>query len=349
MSDDRRRPGQHESRRDEALRRWIADEVHPFSEPVRAQLERSGLGRRGVRAASDLGRLSITELVDLGDGRRHVLEPTAERIRESAGAALRAKLLVADVLGRRDGFARHDVDAGYKPVRWTAEVHALGTVFVGATSTDLDRLAALGRRALAVNGVTPTDRVACASDAIGVGPLQLELGARDAGVAHLTFEPGDATVLAAARPTVVAGTAASLHGAVGAGLPDSVRLLVVHIGSGGGDDLAGLRRSAGRPLRLWWAPPGVRAAWVTCEADQLHTWPEHEHIEVVDDEGRPADSGRLVWSAVGWRGSVWLRVALGPTGRVDRTACACGRTTPRVLGPARADRRRATTAAGARP
>lgn len=348
MSDDRRRPGQHESRRDQDLRRWIAEEVHPFGEPVRDQLERAGLGRRGVRTAGDLARLPVTELADLGDGRRYVLEPTAERIRESAGIELKGRLLVADVLGRRDGFARHDVDAPFKPVRWTADVHPTGTLFVGSTTSDLDRLATLGRRALAVNGITPADRVACTADAVGVGAVQLELGAREAGVAHLVLDPSDWALLEAAAPTVLAGTAAALGGAVEGGLPASVRLLVVHVGPAGGGDLGALRRRSGRPVRLWWAPAGVRAAWVTCEADQLHTWPEHEHVEVVDESGRPADSGRLVWSAVGWRGSVWLRVALGPHGRVDRTACSCGRTTPRVLGAARTPRT-APAAAASRP
>lgn len=346
MSDDRRRPGQHTSRRDQALRRWIADEVHPFCEPVRVQLDRSGLGRRGVRTADDLARLPITELADLGDGRRHVLEPSADRIREAAGMDLRAKLLVADVLGRREGFARREVDGPYKPVRWTAERHGAGTLFVGATNTDLDVLATLGRRALAVNGITPADRLVCTAPDAGIGPLQLELGARDAGVAHLTVDDIDPALLADAQPTVLAGTVEGLTRAVHAGLPAGVRLLVAHVGTGGGD-LGALRQRSGRPLRLWWAPPGVRAAWVTCEADQLHTWPEHEHLEVVDDDGRPTDSGRLVWSAVGWRGSVWLRVALGPEARVDRSTCSCGRTTPRVLGAARA-RRRAPSAAGAR-
>lgn len=341
MSDDRRRPGQHSSRRDQALRRWIADEVHPFCEPVRAQLDRSGLGRRGLRTAADLARLPVSELADLGDGRRHVLEPNADRIRESAGIELRTKLLVADVLGRREGFARREVDGPYKPVRWTAERHDAGTLFVGATITDLDRLAVLGRRALAVNGITPTDRLLCAA-ADGIGPLQLELGARDAGVAHLTAGAVDAATMVAAAPTVVAGNPTELDRVIDAGLPDTVRMLVVHLGTAGGD-LAALRARSGRPLRLWWAPTGVRAAWVTCEADQLHTWPEHEHLEVVGPDGRPTDSGRLVWSAVGWRGSVWLRVALGPEGRIDRTACSCGRTTPRVLGAARARRPAATT------
>jgi hypothetical protein len=345
MSDDRRRPGQHESRRDEALRRWMAEEVHPFSEPVRAALDRSGLGRRGVHTAADLARLPVTELDALGDGRRFVLAPTADRIRESAGLRLRARLLAADVLGRREDFARRDVDAPYKPVRWTAERHVAGTLFVAATGTDLDRLATLGRRALAVSGITPADRLVCTGTGSGIGPLQLELGARDAGVAHLAVEPHvAAAVLADAAPTVVSGPATALARLVDAGLPASVRLLVAHVGAAGGEDLAGLRRRAGRPVRLWWAPPGVRAAWATCEADQLHTWPEHEHLEVVDHDGQPAGSGRLVWSAIGWRGSVWLRVALGPEGRIDRSACSCGRTTPRVLGTAPVPRPRRPTA-----
>lgn len=341
MSDDRRRPGQHESRRDEVLRRWIAEEVHPFSVPLRAQLERSGLGRRGVRRAGDLARLPVTELADLGDGRPFVLEPTAERIREAAGVEMRVRLVAADVLGRRDGFARREVDLPYKPVRWTAEPHALGTLYVAATGTDLDRLAELGRRALAISGIAPTDRLACIGPGPGIGPLQLELGARDAGVAHLAVDacvtPG---LLADAAPTVLAGSVDALSRIVDAGLPGSVRLLVAHVGAPKGEDLVGLRRRAGRPVRLWWAPPGVRAAWASCEADQLHTWPEDEHLEVVDDGGRPVDSGRLVWSAVGWHGSVWLRVALGPEGRVDRSACSCGRTTPRVRGAARTRRPR---------
>lgn len=344
MSDDRRRPGQHASRRDETLRRWVSDEVHPFSEPLRAQLDRSGLGRRGLRTAADLARLPVTRLADLGDGRTHVLVPTADRIREAAGFELRARLLVADVLGRREGFARREVDAPYKPVRWTAERHGTGTLYVGATSTDLDRLADLGRRALAVNGITPADRLLCVAGTGGIGPLQLELGARDAGVAHLSVEALDAGLLASAAPTVVAGTVDDLGRAIDVGLPASVRMLVVHVGPGRGD-LAELRARSGRPLRLWWAPPGVRAAWVTCEADRLHTWPEHEHVEVVDDDGAPAQSGRLVWSAVGWRGSVWLRVALGPHGRVEHAACSCGRTTPQVLGAARPRRRAAAATA----
>lgn len=352
MSEDRRRTGQHESRRDDTLRRWIADEVHPYAEPVRALLDASGLGRTGVRTAADLSRLPVTELAALGDGRRWVLDPRADRIRAGGTLELRMRLMGADVLGRRDDFVRRHIDAPYKPVRWTAAPTPDGVLLTSATSTDLDQLAVLGRRALAVSGVVLSDRLVCTEPpGAGVGPLQLELGAREAGVAHLAVDiEADPRVVHVADPTVLTGTPATLHRALDAGLPDCVRLLIVHLGpAGGGAGLGGLARRAGRPVRLWWSPPGVRAAWATCEAEQLHTWPDHEHLETVDAEGRPAGEGRLVWSAVGWRGSVWLRVALGPVGRVDRTPCTCGRTTPRVLPPAPANGHRRDAARAARP
>jgi len=334
MSEDRRRTAQQASRRDEVLRRWIAEEVHPYGAAARDLLDRCGLGRRGLRTADDLARLPVTELADLGDGRAWVLEPTADRIRTDGSPRLRARLLAADVLGRREAFAREDVDLPYKPVAWTAAAAPTGWLLTGWTTSDLDRLAALGRRTLAIAGVGPDDRLACLATGAGIGPLQLELGARDAGIAHLRSRDPDALDVAA--PTVMSGTPGVLDALVRRGLPSSVRLVVVHVGAG--DDEVGpgaIRRAARVPVRLCWAPTGVRAAWITCEHDRLHTWPEHEHLEVVDDDGRPADVGRLVWSAVGWRGSVWLRVALGPVGRVERTPCRCGRTTPQVEGPGR--------------
>jgi hypothetical protein len=337
MSEDRRRTAQQASRRDEVLRRWIAEEVHPYGDRARRMLDDADLGPRGVRRADDLARLPVTELSDLGDGRAWVLEPTAERIRAAGTPRLRARLLVADVLGRRDDFARRDIDVRYKPVTWTAAATAGGWLLTGWTTSDLEVLTALGRRALAISGVTPADRIACTAAGAGIGALQLELGARDAGVPHLRV--GDLDLLGTARPTVLSGSTGRLQAAVALGLPPSVRLLVAHVGAG--DDHIGpgaLRRQAGRPVQLWWAPAGVRAAWVTCERERLHTWPEHEHLEAVDDDGLATEVGRLVWSPVGWRGSVWLRIALGPVGRVDRRPCACGRTTPQVEGTPRRGR-----------
>ncbi len=340
---DRRRPAQHASRRDDALRRWARDEVHAFSRELRPVLDRAGLGRDGVRTAADLARLPVVDVASLGDGRRHVLVPTLDRLAEVAGPVARGRLALARALGREEDEVRH-LDDGWKPIRWTV---APGGLLTGWTRADLDVLAELGRRALSVSGVRPEDRVLAVGEPPGVGPVQLDEGTRDAGVPLLRAPTSDAVAaLSAASPTVVAGTpgdvadlVADAAGEGGPGLPDGVRLLVLHVGTA--DDLDRARAVAdaiGLPASLWWAPVGVRAAWASCPgpgepaAAGFHTWPEHEHLEVLGDDGRPArGAGRLVWTPIGWRGTVWLRVDLGTTGEVDPVPCPrCGRTTPRV-------------------
>ena len=327
MSEDRRRPQQYASRRDEALQRWIADVVYPYSVPLRRALDAAGLGRTGIRSTSDLRRLPVTPLAELGDGRRFVLEPTAEAVAAHGPLTERLRLRVADAFGRRPELARQRIDPAHRPVRWTADVgSAAAPLFVAHTAADLTRLGELGRRALATSGVRRTDRVLLLGSAgPGVAALQFVEGCRDGGVALLAGGRFDSSLLGGAEPTVVAGDPDAVAEAVAAGLPGSVRL-VVRLG----DDAAPADPASADGLVAdvavsdWWAPPGVRAAWARCPGGTgHHTWPTEEALEVTDDG--------LVWSAVGWHGSVWLRVALGVAGVLHTAPCpACGRTTPRV-------------------
>jgi hypothetical protein len=57
-----------------------------------------------------------------------------------------------------------------------------------------------------------------------------------------------------------------------------------------------------------------------------------EVVQALGSErSRDLADGELTWSALGWRGSVLLRLRAHAAGRIDRTACSrCGRTTPRV-------------------
>lgn len=326
MSEDRRRPGQHASLRDEALHSWIADAVYPYSTPLRGMLDQAGLGRRGVRTAADLRRVPITPLADLGDGRDWLLQPTGELVHLHGDLVMRGKLLVADAVGRQGAFRREHVDEPYKPVVWTVAPAPGGVLFVGSSRRDVDRLAALGRRGLSISGVRPDDRVLLVGSGVGVGPVQLAHGCLDAGVASLRLPAGSAPdLVASAAPTVVAGSLRSLRRLADSGLPSGVRLLLVHATTPA--EIVGadrLRDRTGLRLSTWWSPTGTRAAWVSCPGGEgFHTWPTHELLET-------AEPG-LVWSAVGWRGSVWLRVALGIAGHLDDRTCAnCRRTTPRV-------------------
>ena len=77
-----------------------------------------------------------------------------------------------------------------------------------------------------------------------------------------------------------------------------------------------------------WAPPGARALWSECRGGGAgyHTAPDTELVET--DRG----TGELLWSAIGWKGSVFLRLATRMRANIDESPCPrCRRTTPRVL------------------
>lgn len=320
-SADRRRPAHQRSVRDDVLRSWLGQTVRPYSAVLGPVLDRYGVRRRGTADSSVLTRLPITPIDALGDGRAHVLEPTVPEFGRSASIPLQFRFLFADVTGRRDDFARRYIDPLHKPVVWSVVPRPHGPLYVANTSDDLDRLADLGMRALAIAGVRADDRVVEVGDGNDrIAQWQLVLGCRRAGVALLRRSVADDDPLAG-EPTVVAGTAGAVRAVLRAGLPSSVRLLLVDRGCG--PEPAPLPVTD-VPVSEWWTAPGARATWARCPGgDGFHTWPEAELVEIVD--------GRLVWSAVGWYGSVWLRVDTGVVASIDPQTCGrCGRTTPRV-------------------
>lgn len=329
MNEDRRRVEQYASERDAELRSWLSSAVYPHSAVIRQELDAAGLGRRGVRTASDLARLPTVRLAELADGRAHVLEPTVASIAAHGPPQIRLRLRVADVFGRRPELAREHVDPRFRPVLWTVS----GELFVSSTGADLDRLAELGRRSLSISGVRQDDRMLVLDPAGGrIGPWQLLSGARDAGIAVLHADEAGPELVERAAPTVLAGRASSLCAAVASGLPASVRLLIVHDGALPDDRQQTTLGATGLPVAEWWQAPSARAAWIRCPGGRgFHTWPTDEVVEVLDETGHRAERGELVWSAVGWFGSVWLRVRTGVAVAVDPEPCgACGRTTPRV-------------------
>lgn len=323
MSDDRRRPAQYESARDDVLRSWLGSTVHPYSPALGPVLDEHGFKVRGRADGRALRRLPVVSLAELGDGRRHVLEPTVHEFGRTAALSLQVRFLLDDVVGRRDQFARRHIDPLHRPVVWTVAPTEGGHLFVANTARDLDRLAVLGRRALATAGVRDDDRMVLVGDGGDeLATWQLVLGCRDAGVALLRRPVSDPDAPPGSEPTVVAGTAAALRRIV---LPPSVGRLLVLDGAdvdvAPGHDVPGQEVAVAR----WWAPPPVRAAWPACPGGGgYHTWPEDELVELVE--------GRLVWSAVGWHGSVWLRVDTGVEASLAEGPCPhCDRTTPRVI------------------
>lgn len=320
MTEDHRRPAQYTSVRDDRLRGWLGTTVRSYSPALGDLLAEHGIDRPRRSTPEALRALPVVEKAALADGRRFVLEPGERGFGRSAPIAAQVRFLFADVAGRRDEFARRHIDPSFRPVLWTQEPSGAETLFVANTASDLDRLGALGRRGWATSGVRSDDRVLLVHDGDGsTAHWQMVLGCRNAGVALLVCAPEQAaTLLVSAAPTVVAGPT-PLVSSLTDRLPSTVRALAVDAGH----DPAPLPE-VDLPVAEWWVPPAARAAWVSCpEGQGFHTWPEDEVLDFVD--------GELVWSAVGWHGSVWLRVATGIAATVDESPCtACGRTTPRV-------------------
>jgi hypothetical protein len=117
--------------------------------------------------------------------------------------------------------------------------------------------------------------------------------------------------------------------------------LVLAVGAVLDDGLRSRLRAAAwdAPVLSAWAPAGVRALWGECRsgaAGGLHTWPASEVVDLIDPlSGVPAPSGaggEIVWSALGWRGTVLLRLRTGAFAHMETATCAgCGRGAPRLF------------------
>jgi hypothetical protein len=301
--------------------------VRAYSPYYRDALERARRARDG-RSGVDLADLPLTSWSAVTDPRQFVLHPDFRSIRDFGEPVLGVRTLWARATGRTAALNRTHIDPRYKPIRW---LMAEG-VPVGYSSDDLERLAELGRRWLEDAGVRPSDvLVSVVPIAPTVGYLELVLAARRAGLSTALLAPdAGAAEVARLRPTVLAGR------------PDDVERIL----SGPPEDLAGVRTvlavdeplAPGQRARMEaslvaddaavlsaWAPAGVRALWTECRGRTgLHTAPHAEYLEVVDDE--------IVWTAIGWSGTVFVRLRTGVVGSIDGGACrGCGRATPRVV------------------
>lgn len=323
---------------DRALARYLRNQVAPYS-PFHGQQ----LAGRRLAGREDLADLPLTRLEELTDPADLVLRPTPEALSRSPERDIRLRWWWARLRGRTGAFNRKVLEPRYKPVHWHSEA-----VPIGYSAEDLDQLAELGRGALEMAGVASTDVMV---SVYPPGPSlcfwQVQLGARRAGVAAL-FLSNDVTAdeVARLRPTVLAGREADLvrllDGGRGSGLSfaDLHTLLVLGqpLDPARRDRLADMAGSPSGPVAVVaaWAPPGVRALWSECrDGIDVHTWPAAEVIELVDPlSGTPVPpgaDGEVVWSPLGWKGSVVLRLRTGIYGSLEESPCVfCGRTTPRL-------------------
>lgn len=331
------------------MARYLRREVGAHSPYYRHRLGDGGTG--GVpRSLTDLSRLPLLNLADVDDPAAFVLRPDWTSLDRSGDQRFAARLAVARLGGRRQRRSRRLIDDRYKPLHWTLEAG----VPVGYSAADLERLGRFGARWLTRAGIGPTDvLVGFVAPGPNLSFWQLVLGAREAGVAsvHLASPPTPDEV-ARLYPTVLAGRpfdmARLLAAARAEGRPlDSVRTLLAlgePLEEGVRAKLLELLALLGSPADAAvvsaWAPPGVRALWGECRQGcsagaGLHTWPEAEVLEVIDPlsgtSAPPGADGEVVWTALGWQGTVFVRLRTGVFATVDAGPCpACEQPGPRL-------------------
>ena len=328
MFGDRQRPERVRSEQDRHLTRYLKRQVSPYSHHYRPLIRQAaGAGGKGRDL---LARLPLTTLAEVDTPEHLVLRPTDESIQIGGDPGLAVRVLGARLLGRVNTVNRTHVEPTYKPVHWVLD----DGVPVGSSVLDLDRLAELGRRWLESAGIGPRDVLV---GLVAPGPhlayWELVLGARRAGLSalHLDGIPAAADV-ERLKPTVLAGASADLLDLFDEAAREGRDLSTVHtllvVGELVDDDTrarlaAWLDRADGAVLTAW-APAGVRALWTECRgAVGLHTTPAAEVIELVN--------GEVVWSALGWSGTVLLRLRTGVEGTLEDSRCpACGRAGTRI-------------------
>lgn len=344
--------------RNRLLARYVRHELAAYSDFYRRQVMRAGVDIRSLQGLDSLRGLQPLDWSDVvADPGAFLLRPDEGDIARHGERRLVLSVTWAKLRRRTDQLNRDVIEPLYKPVHWHLD-HGLP---VASTQYDLDRLGEAGARVFSLAGLSRSDvLVSVASDPDRLAWWQLVHGARAAHLSGIHLGPGaDPEMVAAARPSALAGDAESLLEVLGrldrAGVElDDLHTIVVAgelLDTRTRDRLADAGTAvAGQSDEVavvaMWSPRGARAMWAECrEGGIFHTFPDMEVVEVDTGDGRPRldGAGELIWSAVGWHGTALFRVRTGVTAVLRDGRCqACGRQGPMVTAGEGVARRRAT-------
>lgn len=353
MTWDRRTTRQQARTRKTVLRRQVQDAVAPFSPYWRERL--AALGKTpgdvadvdGLRTLPAVGERDVCPDGPAGAAALVLQAGESGWALHAEGPALRRGLTRRLIRPRS---YRGIVETDTRPTTFVLAGQAVRFP-VASTRGDLDVVARAGARLWQVLGLTRADVLVAALPLTPTAALQgLQLGALGAGSPALF--PGDVADDVAAALRLVPASVLALPAGPAAELLDdldeagadftAVRTVLL---VGAPDDAeraavaAALERAAvsGAAVLAVHVPDGHRLLWGECRegGPGLHTYPDLELIELLDAETAvPADSGELVLTQLGLRGTALLRWRTGDVAdALETAACpACGRTVPRLTG-----------------
>jgi phenylacetate-coenzyme A ligase PaaK-like adenylate-forming protein len=351
-------------RQDERLRRFLREQVVPFSTHYRRVFEQAGLRAKDVRGVADLARLPFTTKQDLlaaqSDPERKrdfLLVPTPESIRAHWGLAKKLDLLAGGEAARAE--LRREYTPNFPTFTTGRSADPVVYLF---TPYDLRILAEAGARMLDVHGITdPLARIVnlfpfaphlafwqSAWAGFETGRMMLSTGG-----GKVMGTPGNLRVLERVQPQVLLGTPGFVYHLLREGADRQARVTEMKLVILGAEKLSpGLKHKMSEALaRL--GSPGVlvlgtygfteaRMAFTECPtalevSSGYHLYPDLGVFEVIDPaSGRvlgEGETGELVYTPLDGRGTVALRYRTGDVamGGITWEPCPhCRRTVPRV-------------------
>jgi hypothetical protein len=309
-------------RRDRAVLTYLKRELYPHSDGARARIDAAGVsGGNPPKSLAELKAIAPVGLEDVGDAGEYVLRPTRLGLIRSGSPYVRARTVWASTWGRWHAYLAA-IEPLYRPVHFFAADSAP----IGASAADLVRLAGLGAEWMRGLGLTRGDTVALVGGASGaVEAWELSGGTRRAGVPLAVVE--DAATLARHAVSVVAGTEDAVLRALANGHWPALRIVLV-LGPTA-DKVAKRLTTDAVVVRRAWSIPGTRSVWWECRGGSEYGWhtsPTADFIELDDHD-------EVVWTGIGWAGTVFLRLRTDVrASRVDASPCpACGHVGERVF------------------
>jgi phenylacetate-CoA ligase len=364
---DRRSPEQIRAEQDKKLRRFLREQIVPFSPFYRRLFSEHGVDPATIRGVDDLERLPFTSKGDIAPTREDpqrprelVLSPTRELIQKRWPLSRKLPLALRRVWSGTQALTE-ELAREYRPVSvfFTTGRTALPTAFV-LTRYDLAILEEVGRRILQVAGMEPMD-----DKIINLFPYAPHLAFWQvyyAGIGGTVFTlntgggklMGTEGILQAVqkiRPAYLVGIPGYIYHALREAHGRGMDLSFVKGLALGGDQVTPGYRSRVKELlkEMGARDPRVvsvlgfteaRKCWSECPGEAgsgFHTYPDLEVVEVVDPQtGRrkaAGETGELVYTCLDGRGSCVIRYRTGDLiiGGASLERCpACGRSVPRL-------------------
>ncbi len=364
---DRRSADEIRAAQGRKLRRFLAEQLVPFSAFYRRLFRENGIDPRSIRTVDDLERIPFTSKGDIAPTREEpqrprdlVMVPNRQLIRQHWPLARKLSLLAGRLWsGERAVLER--LAGEYRPVSvfFTTGRTALPTAFL-LTRYDLGILEEVGRRILSVSGVDP------AEDKIlnlfpyaphlafwqvyyaGIGGTVFTL---NTGGGKVMGTDGILQAIQKVQPAYLVGIPGYIYHMLREAHGRRMDLSFVKGLALGGDKISpGYRQRVKDLLCTMGArSPRVvsvlgfteaRKCWTECTGEDrsgFHTYPDVEVVEIVDPEtGRrkgEGETGELVYTCIDGRGSGVLRYRTGDlvVGGMTLAPCEhCGRTVPRL-------------------